>query len=131
MTRRKLKVGDELYCVPQYRLGYPRIVTIEKIGRTWATLARSEGRIRLSSWELDSRQFTSSGRCYENEEEYLEYQRRKDARLAFARARAYTTMPEELTLDDLREIAHKLGCGEAFDRELARRVAMRKEKLNR
>lgn len=131
MTRRKLKVGDELYCVPKYRLGDPRTVTVEKIGRKWATLAKREGRIRLSNWILDGGQLSSPGRCYENEEEYQEYERRKDARLAFTRARAYTTMPEELTLDDLREIAHKLGCGVAFDRELARRVAMRKEKLNR
>jgi hypothetical protein len=73
MNKPPLKVGDVLYFVPNERRGPPREVTVESVGRKWATLKgyySSELRIDLKEWRADGKGYSSPGRCYLNASEY-------------------------------------------------------------
>jgi len=69
MKQRPLKVGDKLHFVASTNAKYQQEVTVQKVGRKWATLSNRH-RIGIEDWIADGGQYVSPGCCYENQEEY-------------------------------------------------------------
>ena len=80
----KLTVGQKLWFVPSDRRGNHSEVTVEKIGRKWATLD-CRYRIDLVSLRADGGEYSSPGACYLNEQVYLEERMLLSAWNAFKR----------------------------------------------
>ena len=78
ITKPKIKVGKILWYQPArgFRAetkGYE--VKVASVGRKWAKIVSYaygvlEGRIDLETWIADGGNYSSPGRCYENEAEY-------------------------------------------------------------
>jgi hypothetical protein len=67
-----LKVGQKLWYVPNdSRYESAREYTVKKVGRLFAELADSQRRIRLDNLEVYVPNYSSPGRCYLNQEEYV------------------------------------------------------------
>lgn len=65
--------GQELWAVyNESRRGQSCFVTVEKIGRKWATLKGYYGRINKDTLAADGGQYSSPFQCYESKEEYEE-----------------------------------------------------------
>jgi hypothetical protein len=101
------EVGQKLWFVRSYRAGGPQEVTVEKVGRRWATL-----NIRLrcdASGCVDGGQYSSPGHCYVSREAYELKMFRIGAWQGFKRSLERATMPDHLTTDELTQIAEQLG----------------------
>lgn len=67
----ELKVGQTLWYVPdRQRWSDPCEVTIEKIGRKWATLQGHYGRVDIETLCIDGGRYSSPGSCYISKEAY-------------------------------------------------------------
>lgn len=77
-----LQPGQKLWFVySDRRQGQGREVTVEKIGRKWATLTDGD-RVSIESLDMDGGQYSSPGRCYLSREEWA---RSEEVRLAWVR----------------------------------------------
>jgi hypothetical protein len=65
-----LTVGQKLWYVPSERRDKPFEVTVENVGRKWAKIGY---RLRVDKETLwaDGGEYSSPGRCYLSEEDYL------------------------------------------------------------
>lgn len=59
----KLTVGQTLWYVPSGRHGNPHEITVEKVGRKWATCSRFL-RIDMETLAADGGNYSSPGSCY-------------------------------------------------------------------
>lgn len=65
-----LQIGQTLYFVPRHlRDRRSENVTVEKIGRKWATLSNRH-RIDIETLVVDGGEYSSPGRCYLSKDEY-------------------------------------------------------------
>ena len=96
-----LVVGQTLWYVPSY--GYRRDgheVSVEKIGRRWATLAGNWGRIDKDTLWLDGGQHSSLGRCWLSREAWEESKaieaaiRRLEGKIRYGRVEPGVTLAD-------------------------------------
>jgi len=101
------EVGQKLWFVrSEKRSGQPQEVTVEKVGRVWATL---DFHMRCdSSGRVDGGQYSSPGHCYVSREVYELEQSRLNAWWKFKRDLERKQMPETLTVEALAQIAASL-----------------------
>ena len=101
------EVGQNLWFVrSERRTGEPREVTVEKVGRVWATLDNHQ---RCdATGKVDGGKYQSPGHCYVSREVYELEQARLAAWWKFKRALDRKQMPESLTLEALAQIATSL-----------------------
>lgn len=67
-----LKAGQKLWYVPNDgRFESAREYTVKQVGRLFAELSDSRRRIRLDNLEVYVPNYSSPGRCYLNQEEYV------------------------------------------------------------
>lgn len=101
------KVGQKLWFVPsQTRTGSPREVTVEKVGRVWATL--DNDRRCDASGRVDGGQYQSPGHCYESRELYELQRSRLTAWRRFKYGLEGKKMPDALTIEALAQISVSL-----------------------
>lgn len=103
-----LTVGQTLWYVPQYSYrpdkgGYE--VTIEKVGRRWATLANNQGRIDRDTLHVDGRGYSSPGRCWINRDHYEKHKRAASVWAEFARQVWTKSLPSNITEENIRQAA--------------------------
>jgi hypothetical protein len=105
-----LSVGQTLFYVPQSRWGNPRDVTVEKVGRKWATLANNAGRINVKTLQMDGGGCHYPGRCYPSQAEWEESVRLDDAWGLFRKAvdRSWAA-PDGITVEAIDAAAKALG----------------------
>lgn len=107
MTVPNLTVGQTLWYVP--RRGSSQEVTIEKIGRRWATLAPHWcGRIDITTLAVGGGQYTSPAQCYLSEGAYTKWRTDLELWFLFRRLLDRTTMPQG-GADAIRQAAALLG----------------------
>ena len=101
------EVGQKLWFVwSERRIGEPREVTVEKVGRVWATL--DNHRRCDATGKVDGGQYQSPGHCYVSREVYELEQSRLNAWWKFKRGLEHKQMPESLTIEALAQIATSL-----------------------
>jgi hypothetical protein len=66
----KLEVGQKLWFVPNERRGKPYETTVTKVGKKWASIGYRI-RIDIETMWADGGKYSSPGRCYFSEQEYL------------------------------------------------------------
>jgi hypothetical protein len=107
-----LTVGQVLLFVPaDNRWSGPYEVTVEKVGRRWATMSRGCGRVDINTLIVDGAGYSSPGRCYLSREEW-ESRRRADAAwkaLCRHMERARWKAPDHLNAADIAKAAEALG----------------------
>lgn len=106
-----LTVGQKLWFVPrEHYLGAPLEVTVEKLGRTWATMGASRYRINIATLAMDAGDgYGSIGQCYVDREAY-EAERNRQAAWTALRGRCSNwgvKLHPDVTLADI-EHATKL-----------------------
>lgn len=100
------QVGDVLYYVPNESKNH-RLVTITKVGRKWLTI-NSSMRINKDTLSVDGYGYSSPGRCYRTEADYLEVSKRQELwRKIRGEVYAYR-IPAHLSTSDLQLIYDKL-----------------------
>ena len=101
------EVGQKLWFVrSEKRSGEPREVTVEKVGRVWATLSNH---LRCdATGKVDGGSYQSPGHCYVNRGAYELEQARLIAWRKFTCGLEYKQMPETLTIEALAQIAASL-----------------------
>ena len=95
-----LKVGQKLWYVPSRGASYE--VEVTKVGRKWATVGEGfrPERIDLETWYADG---SSPGRCYLNQETYLQELELSKVWGRLQEAIRYGTRPDGVTLDDIKQ----------------------------
>lgn len=111
MNPHNLKVGQELYMVPSRRMGDPRMVTIAKIGRIWATLEGHTGRICMERLFLDGGQYSSRASCYLSKDDYLQRKERERVWNEFSRQVDQMGLHEDISIAGIKRAAFILGIG--------------------
>lgn len=103
------EVNQKLWYVPYQKYhGSPRGVTIEKIGRKWITL--SNGQRCDKDGNVDGGEHMSLGKCYLDRELYDNQLARENVWKIIRDFIDYNRQsPESLTIENLVEIAFKLG----------------------
>lgn len=104
-----LSVGQGLYYVPKY--GDPRIVTVTKVGRKWATIGEGYAgfRIDLQTLAADGGDYSSPGQCYLSQAEYKATKARRGAWDEFRRVvDDRYAVPPHLSIHDINEMAQKV-----------------------
>ncbi|MDB5437965.1 MAG: hypothetical protein JWM33_392 [Caulobacteraceae bacterium] len=106
-----LSVGQTLFYVPERsRWAKPRDVTVEKVGRKWATLADNAGRIDVKTLRMDGGGFHSPGDCYLSRAEWEESVQLDDAWRPFRNAVARNlSAPNGITIEAIYAAAKALG----------------------
>jgi len=109
----EFKVGDELYVVPNGRLGRKAFSeTITKVGRRWLAVGYGRSAIRFDRETLrsDPGRYTSVYTAYKSKAEYEAHQKLLShwERLRVCLNRLYT-MPEGMTHRVMDEVARLLG----------------------
>lgn len=67
-----MQVGQKLWWVPSARYGMSeQEVTVEKIGRKWATLAGGRYRIDIKTLRADGGDYCCPGNCYIDKDAFL------------------------------------------------------------
>jgi len=89
MTKCTLQVGQVLYFVPSYSYGNSYEITVEKIGRKWATTSHRH-RIDLVTLRADGGGWDSPGRAYLSRAEHETEQARHAAWSGFTCASCRT-----------------------------------------
>ena len=106
-----LEIGQTLYLYQtdaRYRDRAPRIVTVKKIGRKWATIDHGE-KVDIETLTLDAGQFTPSERCYLSIEQ-RENERRLNATWDnFRRSADRSWSTPTSNVESIREAAALLG----------------------
>ncbi len=104
-----LEVGQKLWFVPNSRRGNPKEVTVEKVGRRWATLDISE-RVDVNTLEVDAGEFTTWATCYLSEEDHRKIVELSVAWSDFAQElRSMYSRPKSVTLEDIVKCREILG----------------------
>lgn len=105
----ELKVGQELVYVPSDSRRPIQRVTIEKIGRKWATLSKHYGRIDLATLQVDGGDYSSPGRCWVSEEAHTQFVAATKEWREFCQLIWGYSPPASLTADKIREARKILG----------------------
>ena len=114
MATHSLKVGQELWCVPER--GNPHSVTITAIGRKWATLDGGRNRVDVTTLRIDGRGYHTTSRCYLRESDYTESVKVRKTWEAFERSIRFILTPKVgVTVENIREAARLLGVPLAED----------------
>lgn len=102
------QVGQSLYLVPNRGCGYrcSGVVSISKVGRKWATLD-NDSKMDLQTLDIDGGGYSSPGKCYLSEQEYIEYKEKKDYWLRLRNK--IPISPPACTLETLKQVAALLG----------------------
>jgi len=103
-----LTTGQKLWLVPARGHAQPREVDVEKIGRKWATLSGSEGRIDLETLRVDGGGLSSPGRCYLDEAAWNADQRTELVWRALVDKLWRFNRDPEVSETDIREAARLL-----------------------
>jgi hypothetical protein len=108
----KLEVGQKLWWVPSHRHNMSeREVTVEKVGRKWATLDCGY-RIDVASLVADVGGYSSPGKCYPTREEWSAENALGTAWSEFASdIRNRYRRPEGVTIEDIRQARELLKLG--------------------
>lgn len=98
-----LQVGQKLWFVPNDRRSCaPYEVTVEKIGRKWASIGR-RGRINLETLAVDGGGYSSPGQCYEDRAVYEAKVALQAAWSSFQnKVRHQWRVPDGVTMDTIR-----------------------------
>jgi hypothetical protein len=102
-----IEVGQKLWFVPNRNgRGYPREVTVSKLGRKWITLAEPyEPRINRETLIADGGNYISPGRCYLDKQAYEQDQElQKRWRLIQWRFMHVSSKPDHITDADLADL---------------------------
>lgn len=104
-----LVVGQKLWFVPYSRRDAEREVTVEKVGRKWATTERGL-RLDLVTLVADAGGFTSPGRAYLDRAAYeAEVERQKAWQTLVCQLRHSFATPRDVSIEAIREAARLLG----------------------
>ena len=98
-----LQVGQKLWWVPSARYGMSeQEVTVEKIGRKWATLSGGRYRIDIKTLRADGSNYCSPGTCYIDKEAFLI---ERETRLLWCKLRTSLTLqlPAGVTVSDIQQ----------------------------
>ncbi len=99
-----LQVGQKLWFVPKNGSGTPHEVTVEKIGRKWASIGR-RGRINLETLAVDGGEYSSPGQCYEDR---AAYETKVELQAAWSslqnKFRYQWAVPDGVTMDAIRGV---------------------------
>jgi len=107
-----LKVGQKLWYVP--RRSAPYEVEVTKVGRKWATVGegyRAE-RIDLETWYADGRGYSSPGRCYLSQEDYVTELDLSRLWAHLQREIQYSRCPGGVTINDIKQAMELLKVSE-------------------
>lgn len=104
----KLVVGQKLWYVPNRARECPLEVTVEAVGRKWATIDR-RNRISVETLEADGAGYSSPGRCYLTRREWEDEQERLAAIRAFRSRVGEWSWGKGITTDAIRQAAALLG----------------------
>jgi hypothetical protein len=104
-----LTVGQQLWFVPsQRRCGSAEYVTVEKIGRKWATISNGY-RIDLETLTADGGQYMSPGACWTTKEEWEAATERHQAWFNFrAAAGVQYQPPDGFTTEEINVLLARL-----------------------
>ncbi|MFN7927898.1 MAG: hypothetical protein U0Y68_08115 [Blastocatellia bacterium] len=100
-----LQPGQKLWYVPNWKQSAPRELTIEKIGRKWATTAYE--RVDLETLRVDGGQYGSPGQCYLSREAYETHQVTMRTWMNFCQR--LTPTRTRATLEQIQQAAALLG----------------------
>lgn len=106
-----LTVGQQLWCVPRDKRRGPYEVTIEKIGRKWATLDEWDTRINIETLSVDGGRDLSQAQCYLSREEWEDEVKINEAYSKLRSAIGYGNPCKGVTLDDIRRVVDILRIG--------------------
>lgn len=110
------KVGAVLWYVPSQRYGSARLVTIEKVGRVWATFDRGLHRARTVDGYVDGGEFSSPGTLWPSEAEHTAHVARALAWERFCNQlhgfRFVRVIPELATVENIAKCRELLGIPE-------------------
>lgn len=103
-----LYAGQDLWVGPAFHVrcknGYP--VRISRVGRKWAELEKG-GRANIITLEIDGKGYSSPGRLYKSEQEWIDV-REKDSLWSSFKRNLPSNVPA-VTTETLRNIAETLG----------------------
>lgn len=102
-----LQVGQTLYFVGSGRPARHGAVTVEKVGRKWATLSNGH-RIDLETHRADGGDYSSPGRAYPSEAVYVAEQLTNAAFLKLKGKMGWSA-PDGVKVQDIYEAARLLG----------------------
>lgn len=103
-----MQVGDELYWVPRQSYGKRGTVSVEKVGRIWAYLS-NRYRVDVKTLEADGGGFSSPGRCFTSEAEYLRHTAAWDAWQKFQQRVSHSYgFPPGMTLEKIHAMTELL-----------------------
>lgn len=102
-----LKVGQNLFMVKSRDYGSvnERLVVISKVGTKWAQLECGE-RVNLVGLFIDGGEYSSPGKCYLCEQEYIDIKEKEICWLKIYRSITHVT--PNCTLGELKEVARLL-----------------------
>jgi hypothetical protein len=104
----KLKVGQKLWWVGNYRNRTGVEVTVTKVGRVWAELSNRE-RISIKTLQADEKGYSSPGSCYLSSDEHKRIIERQKAWDLFRKNIHYRHIPDHVTVEDITEAARLIG----------------------
>ncbi len=110
-------VGVKVFVVETMRgmAGKTYHATVVKVGRTWVTFQQDgtglQERFDHASMWIDGKGYSSPGRVYLSEQDYLDDTERRKEWTEFCRRLNSYNVPPHLTLADIREIAAKVKGG--------------------
>lgn len=84
-------------------------VTVEKVGRKWATISAGADRIDKTTLRADGGGYTSPGQCYLSEAEYEAEKALSVAWSEFAALMDRWRMPSDMTLEKITKAREVLG----------------------
>lgn len=107
MTAPKLTVGQTLWYIPEYRQrpDAGREVTVERIGRAYAYLAKSGLRVCLKTWFVSSPGWTGQGKCYASEAAWRDAVETMEMWRQFCRTVARVDLRPGVTVADISAAA--------------------------
>lgn len=102
-----LTPGQVVWYVPVFPMGEP--VTVEKVGRKWATMVGRKERIEVATGRVTEPGYGLRGNVWESEADFEVWYRTVESWRAFERDIATRSRPAQATLENIAAARRLLG----------------------